>query len=112
MIETTLTGDIARITINRPDKANALTGEMLAQIADAVEQCTAKVLVLTGQGKVFSAGADLEAVRAGLATSPVWERLSGSIAAFPGLSIAAQNSPPMRRWPMVFSTAPSPQTPC
>ena len=91
MIETTLTGDIARITINRPDKANALTGEMLAQIADAVEQCTAKVLVLTGQGKVFSAGADLEAARAGLATDPVWERLSTAIATFPGLSIAALN---------------------
>jgi enoyl-CoA hydratase/carnithine racemase len=40
---------------------------------------------------VFSAGADLEAARAGLATSPVWERLSTAIAAFPGLSIAALN---------------------
>jgi enoyl-CoA hydratase/carnithine racemase len=40
---------------------------------------------------VFSAGADLDAARAGLATSPVWERLSSAIAALPGLSIAALN---------------------
>ena len=46
---------------------------------------------LTGTGKVFSAGADLEEARAGLATSDVWERLSGAIAALPGLSIAALN---------------------
>lgn len=91
MIETTQSGDMAWVTINRPDKANALTENMLEQIAEAVERCSAKVLVLTGRGKVFSAGADLEAARAGLATSPIWERLSGSIAAFPGLSIAALN---------------------
>lgn len=91
MIETSQTGDMAWVTINRPDKANALTEEMLEQIAEAVEGCAAKVLVLTGKGKVFSAGADLDAARAGLATSPVWERLSGSIAAFPGLTIAALN---------------------
>jgi len=49
------------------------------------------VLILIGAGKVFSAGADLEAARAGLATSPQWERLSGAITALPGLSIAALN---------------------
>ena len=40
---------------------------------------------------MFSAGADLEAVASGLATSPAWERLSGAIAAFEGLTIAALN---------------------
>ena len=40
---------------------------------------------------MFSAGADLEAARAGLATSAVWERLSSAIVTFPGLSIAALN---------------------
>ncbi|MEC8294298.1 MAG: enoyl-CoA hydratase/isomerase family protein, partial [Pseudomonadota bacterium] len=49
------------------------------------------VLILTGAGKVFSAGADLDEARAGLATSPLWERLSGAIAALPGLTIAALN---------------------
>ncbi|MEC7670725.1 MAG: enoyl-CoA hydratase/isomerase family protein, partial [Pseudomonadota bacterium] len=45
----------------------------------------------TGAGKVFSAGADLDAAKAGLAVSPLWERLSGAIAALPGLTIAALN---------------------
>ena len=41
-------------------------------------------VVLTGAGKVFSAGADLEDARAGLATDRVWERLSAAIAAYGG----------------------------
>ena len=81
---------IARI--DRPEKANSLTADMLAELGDIAEAATeARVLVLTGTGKVFSAGADLEAAKAGLATSPVWERLSGAVAALPGLSIAALN---------------------
>ena len=65
---------------------------MLSDLADIAESAQeARVFVLTGAGKVFSAGADLDAARAGLATSPVWERLSGAIAALPGLSIAALN---------------------
>lgn len=79
-------------TLDRPDKANALTEAMLCELADIAEAAqAARVLILTGTGRVFSAGADLEAVRAGLATSPQWERLSGAIAALPGLSIAALN---------------------
>jgi enoyl-CoA hydratase/carnithine racemase len=46
---------------------------------------------LTGEGKVFSAGADLDEARAGLAIDPVWERLSGAIASLPCLTVAALN---------------------
>lgn len=80
------------VTLDRPDKANALTEAMLAElcaIADAAQE--ARALILTGTGRVFSAGADLGAVRAGLATSPLWERLSGAIAALPCVTIAALN---------------------
>lgn len=92
MIRLDKDGDRWAITLDRPDKANALTGEMLEQIAQTVENASdAKVLILTGQGKVFSAGADLDAARAGLATSPLWERLSGAIAAHQGLTIAGLN---------------------
>ncbi len=93
MIEITKDDDCWTLTLARPDKANALTEEMLTQIVETVEAASgkAKVLILTGQGKVFSAGADLDAAKAGLATSAVWERVSGAIAAFPGLSIAALN---------------------
>ncbi len=80
------------ITINRPDKANSLTRDMLIELAEIAEAALdARALILTGRGKVFSAGADLDEAKAGLATDPVWERLSGAIAALPGLTIAAMN---------------------
>lgn len=82
------------IALDRPGKANALTPDMLQALVDAVERATAegaRAIVLTGRGTVFSAGADLDAARAGLATSPVWERLSGAIAAAPAVTIAALN---------------------
>lgn len=95
MIEVTSEGALTIVTLNRPDKANALTRGMLAALADTVERTVAsqetRALVLTGEGKVFSAGADLDEARAGLATDPVWERLSGAIAEAPVLTIAALN---------------------
>ena len=80
------------VTLNRPEKANALTAQMLEELCDIAGQAhVARGLILTGAGKVFSAGADLDAARAGLATSPLWERLSGAIADLPCLTIAALN---------------------
>lgn len=92
MIRVEEDGALSVITLNRADKANALTEEMLEALCVAVQESRdQKVVVLTGTGKVFCAGADLEAARAGLATSPLWERLSGAVARFGGLSIAALN---------------------
>lgn len=95
MIEAVQDGPIWVLTLSRPDKANALTRDMLNELADAVERAASdhqtRAIILTGAGKVFSAGADLEAARAGLATDPVWERLSGAIASAPCLTIAALN---------------------
>lgn len=92
MIDLSKDGDVWTLTINRPDKANALTHEMLVDLAEIMEGAqSARAVILTGKGKVFSAGADLEEARAGLAKSDVWERLSGAVAALPGLSIAALN---------------------
>ncbi|MEX0318148.1 MAG: enoyl-CoA hydratase/isomerase family protein [Ruegeria sp.] len=80
------------VTLNRPDKANSLTGAMLAELAGIAEAAVdAKALILTGAGSVFSAGADLDEARAGLATSDLWERLSNAIAALPCLTVAALN---------------------
>jgi enoyl-CoA hydratase/carnithine racemase len=92
MIRFNQEGDLWIATIDRQEKANSLTEEMLTQLAEFAESATAaKVFVITGAGKVFSAGADLDEARAGLATSPVWERLSGAIAALPCMTIAALN---------------------
>ncbi|OIQ33777.1 MAG: enoyl-CoA hydratase [Roseobacter sp. MedPE-SWchi] len=80
------------VTINRPEKANSLTTAMLEELVDiATRAQAARGLILTGAGGVFSAGADLDEARAGLATSSVWERLSTALAAVPCLKIAALN---------------------
>ncbi len=94
MIRLERDGGLWRAVIARETKANSLTRAMLAELAEFAEAAgreEARTLVLTGEGKVFSAGADLDEARAGLATDPVWERLSGAIAALPCLTIAALN---------------------
>ncbi|WP_425093077.1 enoyl-CoA hydratase/isomerase family protein [Tropicimonas sp. S265A] len=94
MITSQTNGARCTITLNRPDKANALTAEMLEMLERRVgeaEGAGVPVLILTGAGKVFSAGADLQDVHNGLTTNAVWERLSTRIARYPGLTIAALN---------------------
>lgn len=92
MIDVSNDGTLCTLTINRPDKANSLTAEMLEELCVGVEDArSCRAIIVTGVGKVFSAGADLDAARAGLALSPLWERLSGAIARHPGLTIAALN---------------------
>lgn len=92
MIDVDQQDGVVVLTLNRPEKANSLTGAMLTQLCEAVENATdAKAVILTGRGRVFSAGADLDEARAGLATSDLWERLSSGVAALPCLTIAALN---------------------
>ena len=92
MIDLDISGGVWTLTLNRAEKANALSFEMLERIAEiASDAKAARAVIITGAGGVFSAGADLNAVKAGLATSDVWERVSGAIADLPGLTIAALN---------------------
>lgn len=92
MIDLEVEAGVWTVTINRPDKANSLTAAMLADLAGIAERAKeARALIITGTGRVFSAGADLDEAHAGLATSPLWERLSAAIAALPCLTIAALN---------------------
>lgn len=95
MILNEMTGGLGKITLARPEKANALTRAMLRDLLAALEAMAAdpglRGLILTGAGSVFSAGADLDEARAGLATAPEWERLSARLAAMPCLTVAALN---------------------
>ena len=94
MIRTDWDGACLILRLARADKANALTEDMLAALLTAVESAEtggAKALILTGEGKVFSAGADLDEMKAGLGTNPLWEQVSGALARFSGLTIAALN---------------------
>ncbi|MEL7259256.1 MAG: enoyl-CoA hydratase-related protein [Pseudomonadota bacterium] len=56
-----ITDDIAVLTLNRPDKMNALNAQMRAEITDAARVAgrKARVLVMTGNGKAFCSGQDL-----------------------------------------------------
>jgi enoyl-CoA hydratase/carnithine racemase len=86
------TDGVWTVTLNRPDKANALTEPMLRELCEIMESAAdAPALILTGRGRIFSAGADLDAARAGLAVSDLWERLSGAVVSLPGLTVAALN---------------------
>ena len=76
------TGTVRRLTLNRPDKLNSFTREMLSEIGDALNEIAAdddaRVLVVTGAGRGFCAGQDLreaEAVEDGDAARAVVERL-------------------------------------
>lgn len=56
---------IATITLNRPDKLNAFTGTMMAEMIDALDRVDAddavRCVIVTGAGRAFCAGADLSA---------------------------------------------------
>jgi methylglutaconyl-CoA hydratase len=58
---------VARVTLNRPDKRNALDNEIVREVKDALQQAArdegVRVVLLTGAGKDFCSGADLAALR-------------------------------------------------
>ena len=66
MIEYVAAGGIARITLNRPDKRNAITSEMMSALRDALQRSSddaaVRVLLIRGSGKDFCAGLDLSEV--------------------------------------------------
>jgi enoyl-CoA hydratase/carnithine racemase len=93
LIRATTEGPVWTVAIDRPEKANSLTKAMLVALRDVIRAAAEgpRAVILTGAGRVFSAGADLDEARAGLATDPVWEELSGAVAALPCLTVAALN---------------------
>lgn len=62
-------GPVATLTLDRPERRNALSPELLARLADAVrragDDADVRVVVLAGSGSSFSAGADIHWMRAG-----------------------------------------------
>jgi 2-(1,2-epoxy-1,2-dihydrophenyl)acetyl-CoA isomerase len=62
-IQITHDSGIATVLLNRPDKLNALSGEMYHELADCFEQLgqddAVRVVVLTGAGRAFCAGGDV-----------------------------------------------------
>jgi enoyl-CoA hydratase len=77
---------VAHLTLNRPEKLNALSRELLAELIAAFERARAddavRAVVLTGSGRAFSSGADLGGPRGeqGRTLEAWWTRLEGGIA--------------------------------
>lgn len=95
---------IATVTLNRPDKRNAISFELIDDLLHAlseVEKSDAIVLILTGAGKAFCSGMDLENLKALLGRTPeqnlkdseTMVRLFRSLYEFPKITIAAVNGP-------------------
>jgi enoyl-CoA hydratase len=89
---------IATLTLNRPDALNALSRALRGEIAQAFEELQAageaRVAILTGAGRAFSAGIDLKELGAAdsMQSSGVSERsLIAAIGAFEGPVIGAIN---------------------
>jgi methylglutaconyl-CoA hydratase len=93
---------IATITLNRPDKRNAISYELIHDLIRALEEVNnspARILVLTGAGKAFSSGMDLDNLKSLIGRAPdqnlddsrTMVSLFRSLYEFPKPTIAAVN---------------------
>jgi methylglutaconyl-CoA hydratase len=101
-IELAYESGIATITLNRPEKRNAISFELIDDLLGALEEVKtsdAIVLIVTGAGKAFSSGMDLDNLKALIGRSPeqnlkdseTMVRLFRSLYEFPKVTIAAVN---------------------
>jgi len=99
-----ITGNVATITLNRPDKRNAISTQMMAEMQtalDEIEKSHARVGIVTGAGKAFCAGMDLEMLACIAKQSPAENqedsrriaKMLRRIWSFPRPLIAAVNGP-------------------
>jgi 2-(1,2-epoxy-1,2-dihydrophenyl)acetyl-CoA isomerase len=92
-------GPVVTLTMNRPDRKNAMTNRMVREVGDALamaaEDKSVRVLVLTGAGSAFCPGADLQAVAGGTIAdeplSPSDFRAPVLLHQMPAVTIAAVN---------------------
>lgn len=92
MVDYEVRGNVGLITIRRPEARNAVNGEVAAGIEAAIDRLEESegvwVGVLTGEGPVFSAGADLKAIASGGAGG-----LNTSRGGFAGIVTRERNKP-------------------
>src|SRR5580765_4421293 len=78
LVEYALTAPTAVLTLNRPDKRNALSRGLIAELSAAVDRAAAdpavRCVILTGAGTAFCAGMDLDELRGTLTATgdQVW----------------------------------------
>src|SRR5271165_1796265 len=80
LVEYECSEHIATITLNRPDKLNAVNDDMVRQIASALQRFdidpAARIAILCGRGRAFSSGADVQQRQ--LRTREEFERHGGA----------------------------------
>lgn len=93
-------GPVAELTLNRPEKLNALNRELISQVTNAVRELSGasgvRAIVLTGAGRAFCAGIDLKelSVSSGVTGNDTWseaDNLLDAMRACPHPVIAAVN---------------------
>jgi enoyl-CoA hydratase len=90
-------GELATVTLNRPEAMNALSSELCEALAGGFEQLAgageARVVILTGTGRAFSAGVDLKELGSATQTGGIGSSIEmiATIRDFPGPVIAAVN---------------------
>lgn len=77
-------GDVAILTLNRPEKGNSLTGELLAELCEQLKTFSSdvsiKVIALTGTGdRFFCTGADLDELKKGTNKVTFFNRFTESL---------------------------------
>ena len=64
-------GDVAHVVLSRPDRANSLDAAAASSVAQAIEETAdARVVILTGAGRAFCAGGDLDELEKWSARTP------------------------------------------
>ncbi len=100
LVTVTKEGAVATVTINRPDALNALNSEVLAELEKIITELDGDkevlVVVVTGEGKAFVAGADIAAMAdmnaaEAKAFAENGQRVFGALARAPVLTVAAVN---------------------
>ena len=77
-VSTTRDGDVLRVTLTRPDRRNAFDAETIDQLTAAFSDVgDARVVLLSGEGPSFSAGADLDWMRASVDLDAEANRVEG-----------------------------------
>jgi 2-(1,2-epoxy-1,2-dihydrophenyl)acetyl-CoA isomerase len=102
----TIDGPVATIALNRPDKLNALTATLHAELRETLDRCeqdeAVRVVVLTGEGRAFSSGQDLTEdlprdaqgrIDLGPPLARDYNPLILKLANYPKVTVAALNGP-------------------
>jgi enoyl-CoA hydratase/carnithine racemase len=98
MIQTSVDGNLRVVTLDRPERRNAITRDGLADLEATLEAASEPVVFLRGAGSAFCAGADLSAVESldresALAFAREGQRVARALESYDGAVVAGIDGP-------------------